>query len=72
MYDIILCNLIMIYTVHKSFVRRQQKGMLMSNMKALIVTNQKIWPMQKFLQTNKQTNGRAKNYMCMIYQYGGI
>ena len=34
-------------------------------MKALTITNHKIWPMLKFLLTKKQTNGQAKNYMYM-------
>ena len=39
------------------------QGKLMSNMKALTVTNQKIWPMYKFLQTNKQTNKQTHRQM---------
>ena len=41
-------------------------------MKALLLNIQKLWLMLKFLQTNKQTNGRAKNYMPLVYQCEGI
>ena len=42
-------------------------------MKALSLTIQKLWPLKKFLWTNKRTNGQAKkNYMPPIYRYGGI
>jgi hypothetical protein len=41
-------------------------------MKALSLTVQKIWPMLKFLQTDRQTDGQAKNYMPPIFRYGGI
>ena len=44
----------------------------MRNMKALTLTNQKMWPMLKFLQTKTQTNGQAKNYMPPIYQCVGL
>ena len=47
-------------------------------MKALTLTNltnQKIRPMKKFLQANKQTDkwtdGQTKNYMPPIYRWGG-
>jgi hypothetical protein len=41
-------------------------------MKALSVTIQKIWPMLKFLQTDRQTVAQAKKYMPPIFRYGGI
>jgi hypothetical protein len=41
-------------------------------MKALSLTIKKIWPMLKVLQTDKQTDGQAKNYMPPIFRYGGI
>ena len=42
-------------------------------MKALSLTIQKIWPMYmlKFLQTDRQTNRPAKNYMPPMYQCRG-
>ena len=46
------------------------QGILMWNMKALILANQKVWPMLKFLRTNKRKNGRTKNYMPTIYRCG--
>ena len=42
----------------------------MWNMKALTLTNQKIWLIRKFLQANKRTHGSAKNYMPPIYGWG--
>ena len=41
-------------------------------MKALSHTIQKLWPIYKFLRTNKQINGQAKNYMPPINRYGRI
>ena len=41
-------------------------------MKALLLTIQKLWPIQIFLWTNRRTNGRAKNYMPPIYRCGDI
>jgi UbiD family decarboxylase len=37
-------------------------------MKTLSPVIQKIWPMLKFLQTDRQTGGQAKNYMPPIFQ----
>ena len=51
------------------------QGIPMPNMKALTLTNQKIWPMLKFFcgqtsgQMDKQT---AKNYMTSTYRCRGI
>ena len=36
-------------------------------MKALSLTIQKLWPLLKFVQINRQTNAQAKNYMPPIY-----
>ena len=36
------------------------QGIYMWNMKAVSVTTQKLWPMLKFLQTNKRTDGQTE------------
>jgi hypothetical protein len=41
-------------------------------MKSLLLAIQKTWPMLKFLKTDRQTDGQAKNYMPPIFPYGGI
>ena len=52
------------------------QGIIMWNMKDPTLTNWKIWLMLKILQTNKwtigRTSGQAKNYIPLIYRWGGI
>ena len=47
------------------------QGILRCKMKALSLTNQKIWPTLQFLRTNNRTSGWAKNHMSPIYLCGG-